>query len=86
MVHCRVIETPHPLSPLAPDLWINQTQKPGPNPLFIPGLILYTGTVQSLILTYLHLLLYRLIRSITAIHSMTRLARVLSDREGDHGA
>ena len=47
-VHCRVIETPHPLSPLAPDLWINQTQKPGPNPLFIPGLILYTGTIQRL--------------------------------------
>ena len=79
-----MIETPHPLSPLAPDLWINQTQKPGPNPLFIPGLILYN--VYHGFDTDLHLLLYRLIRSITAIHSMTLLARVLSDREGDHGA
>ena len=27
MLHCRVIETRLTLSPLAPDLWINQPQK-----------------------------------------------------------
>ena len=58
------------LSPLAPELWINQTQKPAR----------YLCALPYCAFDLLLCSIYRLIRSITVIHSMSWWAAVLSDR------